>query len=218
VLEIEPAAPLGALAYGTCQEHEVILEPGDTLVLYTDGLVERRTVPLTESIGLLTAALSDAASPAEACRFAVEELVPAEGLRDDVAIVALQTATVPAELRETLPANPQILADLRRLLRRWLRAQGAGDNDIAEIILAVNEACTNAIEHAYSPAPASFELSASADEGDVTVTVRDNGRWREPRGVNRGRGLTIIRAAMDEVQIESGATGTEVVMHRAIAR
>ena len=98
---------------------------------------------------------------------------------------------------------------VRRVLRRWLRNRGAGDQDTARITLSVNEACTNAIEHAYSPAPADFDLRASATEGDVTIVVSDAGRWRTARGPNRGHGLAMIDAAMDEVEINSGVTGTE---------
>ena len=87
-----------------------------------------------------------------------------------------------------------------------------------EITLSVSEACTNAIEHAYSPAPAEFSLTATADDGLLTFVVRDAGRWRPPRGQDRGRGLTIIRAAMDDVEVNSSDTGTEIVMHRRIAR
>ena len=85
-----------------------------------------------------------------------------------------------------------------------------------QITLAVNEACTNAIEHAYSPGPAEFEVEASADDGHLTIFVRDAGRWRAPRGRHRGRGLAIIDAVMEEVEINSGAAGSEIVMRRPI--
>ena len=102
------------------------------------------------------------------------------------------------------------------MLRRWLRHQGADDAQTMEITLAVSEACTNAIEHAYSPAPAEFTLHAAAVDGEVTFVVTDAGRWRAPRGQDRGRGLTIIRAAMDDVEVNSSETGTEIVMHRKL--
>jgi anti-sigma regulatory factor (Ser/Thr protein kinase) len=48
------------------------------------------------------------------------------------------------------------------------------------------------------------------------MTVRDKGHWRAPRGQNRGRGLSIIVAAMDDVQIDRTSEGTEVVMKRRL--
>jgi serine phosphatase RsbU (regulator of sigma subunit)/anti-sigma regulatory factor (Ser/Thr protein kinase) len=216
MLEVTPAPPLGAFPYGRCPEHELELGSGEILFLYTDGLVERRGVPLNIGIDRLAEAVGEARTPEEACAQAVAALVPQDGLRDDVAIMALQNTAVPAELHLRLPADPRTLAHVRRMLRRWLIERGAAEGDVAEVTIAVSEACANAIEHAYSPSPASFELDAFGDNGEVTVAVRDRGRWRPPRGTNRGRGLSIMVAAMDDVQIDRTETGTEVVMRRRL--
>lgn len=218
VVDLEPAAPLGAFPYGSAQQQELMLAPGETLVFYTDGLVERPEIPLMKSIDALLHVVRSASSSEEVCRLAIEELVPVGGLRDDIAIVAVQNDEIPDELRLQLSAHPRVLPQVRRLLCRWLRKHGANDNDIAQITLAVGEACTNAIEHAYSVTPAQFELRASAERGEVTIAVRDQGRWRSPRKRERGRGLGIIEAAMDEVSIDSSAIGTEVVMRRGVGR
>jgi anti-sigma regulatory factor (Ser/Thr protein kinase) len=130
--------------------------------------------------------------------------------------VALQAAPIPSELVLELSAEPRVLAAVRRTLRRWLYEHGASPEDLSEITIAVNEACTNAIEHAYSPAPAAFELEARAEDGEVTLIVRDTGTWRSPRGEHRGRGLKIIEAAMDDVELNRSATGTELVMRRRL--
>ncbi|HEX4106482.1 MAG TPA: SpoIIE family protein phosphatase [Solirubrobacteraceae bacterium] len=215
VLEVAPNAPLGAFAYVHSREHSIELEPGEILVLYTDGLIERPGVPLTQSMERLRALLAGADSAEHACELAVEALVPGEGRRDDVAIVALQLTAVPDELSLRVPAEPDVLAEVRRTLRRWLRDHGAGDHDVADITLAVSEACTNAVEHAYSPGPAHFELHARERDGGFEIVVRDDGRWRSPRGHNRRRGLTIIDTVMDSVQIDAGEQGTSVIMRRA---
>ena len=68
----------------------------------------------------------------------------------------------------------------------------------------------------YPPAPASFQLDAWGRNEEITVAVRDTGQWRAPRGQNRGRGLSIIVAAMDDVQIDRMENGTEVVMRRRL--
>jgi anti-sigma regulatory factor (Ser/Thr protein kinase) len=216
VLEMTPAPPLGAFPYGRCPEHEFTLDAGDMLFLYTDGLIERRGIPLSDGIEALVNALRDATTPEAACAAAVADLVPITGLRDDVAIVALQNTPLPAELHLRMPAEPKTLAQVRRILRRWLIERGADEGDVAEVTIAVSEACANAIEHAYAPAPATFELDAWANNGEITVAVRDSGRWRAPRGQNRGRGLSIIVAAMDDVQIDRMEDGTEVVMRRRL--
>jgi anti-sigma regulatory factor (Ser/Thr protein kinase) len=187
-------------------------------MLYTDGLVERPAVPLSDSIDLLRGIVAGASSAEEICRLAFDHLIPEGGPRDDVAIVALKNGEIPAELDLRLAADPHVLADMRRILRRWLRAGGADDRDTVEITIAVGEACTNAIEHAYSPAPADFHLHASMIDGEARIVVSDAGRWRAPRGANRGRGLKIIETAMDEVAVNAAASGTQIVMTRRLGR
>jgi anti-sigma regulatory factor (Ser/Thr protein kinase) len=153
----------------------------------------------------------------DVCRLAVDEFAT-NPLRDDVAIVALENGRVPDELRLELPADPRALGETRRVLRRWLRDHGAKDDQTVDITLAVSEACTNAIEHAYPPAHGVFRLRARADSGELTFVVSDTGRWRNPRQNGRGRGLRIIDAAMDQVQISPTDEGTEVLMRRRIAQ
>ena len=216
-IDLVPAAPLGAIPYASCTEVEAVLAPGECLLLYTDGLVERPGVRLSESIEELKRVAEGITDPEELCRRAVDALLPISGLRDDVAVLALQNCEIPEELHLSLPADPRVLADTRRVVRRWLRARGASDQDTLEITLAVSEACTNAIEHAYPPAPAEFELHARMLGGATEITVRDTGRWRSPRGINRGRGLKIIETAMDEVSVDPTPEGTAIVMRRRLA-
>jgi anti-sigma regulatory factor (Ser/Thr protein kinase)/putative methionine-R-sulfoxide reductase with GAF domain len=215
-LQITPAAPLGAFAYSSYPEHEVALGPDEILMLFTDGLVERRAEPITRRIDQLLQAVRGAGSAEQACAITMATLVPPEGLDDDVAVVAVRNEPVLAELRVELRANPQVLADVRGMLRRWLRGRGADELTVAEIILAVNEACANAIEHAYSPGPATFELSAVESAGQATITVRDAGRWRPvPRSSSR-HGMKIIGAGMDELDVRKADEGTTVVMRRNV--
>jgi anti-sigma regulatory factor (Ser/Thr protein kinase) len=115
-----------------------------------------------------------------------------------------------------LPADPTVLTQVRRVLRRWLQQFDVEREDAAAITLACGEACANAIEHAYSPATAVFELDARLEDGVVTIAVRDSGQWRIPRGRHRGRGLRIIESSMDEIDVHPSPTGTEVVMRRRL--
>lgn len=220
MLDLTPGAPLGGFPYGSCPEHELSLGTGEMIVLYTDGLVERRGIPLSDGIEQLARVLRGALSPEDACQLAVRHLVPAEGLADDLAILALRNSGLPDELRLELAADPGVLSGARRLVRRWLREHGAEEPLISEVALAANEACANAIEHAYPPGPASFELAVRAEgpEGaeNVMISVRDTGRWRAARRESRGRGLMIIESTMEDVQIKTTDGGTEVVIRRRL--
>jgi anti-sigma regulatory factor (Ser/Thr protein kinase)/putative methionine-R-sulfoxide reductase with GAF domain len=218
VVDVAPAPPLGAFPYGSCTEHDLTLAAGEVLVLYTDGLVERRGTPLSQGIEQLARLLRGSASAEQACMRAIDALAPVDDLNDDVAIVALESSTVPEKLHLLLPADPKMLAQVRRMLKRWLRARGIDGELLTEATIAVSEACANAVEHAYSPAPASFELEAVVAGGELRVAVRDAGRWRSPRGSHRGRGLRIVEAAMDHVEVNRRAEGTEVLMRRRLPR
>jgi anti-sigma regulatory factor (Ser/Thr protein kinase)/putative methionine-R-sulfoxide reductase with GAF domain len=218
VLEVPPGAPLGGFAYCRYTDHSVTLAGEEMLVLYTDGLVERRGIPIRDKIEELMGLIAEARTPEQACRYAITGLVPDGGLRDDVAILALRSSPVPAELQLELPADPHVLGSVRRIVRRWLHQNDVEDSVVAEVTLATNEASANAVEHAYPPGPATFFLRAAISDGELRITVRDTGSWRSPRGEDRGRGLTIMRSAMDEVDVNRSPDGTEIVMRRRLAR
>jgi GAF domain-containing protein/anti-sigma regulatory factor (Ser/Thr protein kinase) len=217
LLEIVAAPPLGTLPYPSHQEHEAQLAPGETIVMYTDGIIERRGEALTIGLERLRAAASVVTSAEGLCQRIMDELVPALGAPDDVAVVALRNAPVEPDMRLRLPADPRVLSQIRQMLRRWLHAKGAHAEEIAALTLACGEACANAIEHAYSPRGALFELEAVHSAGVVTLAVRDQGSWRPPRGQHRGRGLLMIEATVDEVDVRATADGTEILMRRRLA-
>jgi len=106
------------------------------------------------------------------------------------------------------------LVSLRQLLTRWLRSQELEREVAAEITIAVSEACANAVEHAYGPGRGSFKVRAERIGDSIDVTVIDQGRWRPPRGELRGRGLKIMEAAMDAMDVASADGGTEIRMRR----
>jgi serine phosphatase RsbU (regulator of sigma subunit)/anti-sigma regulatory factor (Ser/Thr protein kinase) len=195
------------------------LEPGATLVLYTDGLVERRGEPLETGIQKLERVLADAPEPLEElCDHLLGALAAQEERDDDIAILAIRPIELEAEhFHTTLRADPTELSRLRRLLMRWLRLTQASAQEIYDITIAAGEACANAIEHAYGAKAARFEVEGTLEGGAVCLRVRDFGRWRAPRGEHRGRGLQLIEALMEDVEIESGERGTEVKMRRRLS-
>jgi anti-sigma regulatory factor (Ser/Thr protein kinase) len=216
VVEVPVAPPLGAFGFKHCPEHELALGPGEIMLLYTDGLIERRGVSLWSSIDTLVAAITGVHNPEDACLLVMDRLVPQRGPSDDVAVIAVQNDPVPTVLELEMTAYPRTLARVRQALRRWLHAQDVEREVEIEIVIAVSEACANAIEHAYGPSRGSFTVRAERSDGHVEVRVRDQGRWQPPRGEHRGRGLKIIEAAMDEVDVHADSAGTAVTMRRKL--
>jgi anti-sigma regulatory factor (Ser/Thr protein kinase) len=212
------SVPLGTadpVAYKDSADH---LEPGSTLVLYTDGLVERRDTSLDDRLAQLAtvAAVADG-ELGDVCDQLLEGTLGGKRPADDVAVLAIRLQpSEPGRLLVRLPADPAVLSQLRRRLGRFLQAAGAGEEERFEITLTVCEAAANAIEHAYGPRDAEFELEARHNGGLVQISVRDFGAWRERRGEDRGRGLKIMEGLMDEVEVDRTSKGTTVRMSRRL--
>lgn len=215
------SAPLGVSPEGSRVEATEHLDEGDMLVLYTDGLVERRG----ESIDVGLERLQNAAQgrPAAAATLVdhlCEALLVDEGHDDDVCIIALRRLHVDERFAYSFTASPSELADLRRQLRSWLERFEVEPEVTQCVVLAVSEAAANAVEHGYgSDGVGEVRVEARLDRrAMLTATVRDRGTWREPTSDSyRGRGITIMQSLMDEVSIASEAGATVVQMSRATA-
>ena len=151
--------PLGVLPFPVYEEVSGPMGPGETLLLYTDGLIERPGEHLDDGLAQLAARVSEAPEEPKAfLDYLLATLVPQGGAADDVALLALRNLPVPEQFSAEFPAQPESLAPIRSMLRRWLSHAGADDVEIAEITTACGEAATNAIEHACTGNGARFEV------------------------------------------------------------
>ena len=129
----------------------------------------------------------------------------------------MRVTELPDRFRSAWPADASALRVLRQLLRRWLGKWGASSDETYDITVAVQEAAANAVEHAYAPGSAAFEVDARHEDGVITVVVQDHGRWRAARGgEQRGRGLPIMHSLMDAVEVQHGDDGTTVQLKRTL--
>jgi PAS domain S-box-containing protein len=216
-LEGAGSVPLGVLPFPTYEEVSAPMNPGSTLLLYTDGLVERPGENIDDGMAELAARVREAPeSPDGLCDHLLATLVPAGGAMDDVAILTLRNLPVPESFTAEFPAEPESLAPMRSMLRRWLSHAGAGELEIAEITTACGEAATNAIEHGGAGGGTSFEVSGSRDGREIAIAVRDHGSWREERPGDHGRGLDLMRTLMDTVSVEPSEQGTLVRLRRTL--
>jgi GAF domain-containing protein/anti-sigma regulatory factor (Ser/Thr protein kinase) len=217
-LEGGRSIPTGVVGDTQYEEATTTLDAGATLVLYTDGLVERRDKALDVGLAALAEAAAGAAGDdvAELRDRVLEHQLP-DGAEDDVAVLAFRPLAKAGPAFEAhVPAEPGELAGVRHRLRHWLVNAGADEREVHDVLLACGEACANVVEHAYGPADAMFDVRAWLEADVVIVEVIDSGHWRAPRGTERGHGMGLMRALMDDVAVLPGDEGTEVRLRRRL--
>ena len=211
--------PVGASPVASFEEQAFTLAAGDALCFYSDGLVEDRGADFPDRERALLDALGTPAPAEVLCERALAALRPHGAVDDDVALLVLQTSESGHGLKTSHPAAPEELGNARAVLRSWLEGIGASGAEVSEILLAANEACMNVIEHAYdgNGGGGTFSLEGHLDYQTVVLIVRDAGRWSEVRSRGRGRGLKLMEAMMDSVQLSFSSEGTIVVLRRTLA-
>jgi anti-sigma regulatory factor (Ser/Thr protein kinase) len=185
-------------------------------MLFTDGLVERKRESIDDGIARAADVLVDTMRlPLDAVADAVlGELAPPGGYDDDVAMVIYRHELVPLRIESHATADK--LAGIRRRLAGWLRSADVPDELAADIVLVISEACTNSVEHAYRGHPVgTMLLEVEAVEGEVHARVVDWGSWKTPAESpgNGGRGLLLIRAISDSVELDCTRAGTTIDMN-----
>jgi anti-sigma regulatory factor (Ser/Thr protein kinase)/putative methionine-R-sulfoxide reductase with GAF domain len=210
IVELGSGPPLGATPAPRFEERVEELAPGSSILLYTDGLIERRGESIDAGLDRLRLAARLEADPERMCDAIVQELLGPDEPGDDVALLVARMVGIGSELHVRIEAHASRLVVIRRLLERWLHGNLLLPERRYDVVAATGEAAANAIEHAYGPAGGDIRVDATRSGDTVAVRVRDEGRWRPPRGPSRGRGLALMQALADEVRIRHEPQGTSV--------
>lgn len=232
---VEPtgAGPLGS-GTGFPVRSEV-LNIGDAILFYTDGLIERPGRPLeasTAEFADLAASIASGSggfvldAPARPidrlCSDTLELLLRSTGYNDDVTLLAMQRRAPTPPLHITLDATINAARTVRAQLREWLAEIGADHSDIADIVHAISEFVENAVEHGYATDVSKGIVveAALAGDGNVRASVIDRGQWKDHRdgARGRGRGLAMAEALVSEARIMHGAGGTTATLTHRLSR
>ena len=208
----------GVSSAATFRETRFDFPTGSTLLLATDGAIEVRGEGVEAGLERLRALFEAAGDLGELCQAVATGAVRGAAADDDVAVLGARLELLPEALQTVWPASAETLPAMRPLLRRWLARWGAAEDEIYDIIVAVQEAAANAVEHAYAPGMAAYEVAATCEDGVISFVVRDRGRWRSPRGTHRGRGISMMRALMESVDVTQDSDGTLVQLRRTLGR
>jgi serine phosphatase RsbU (regulator of sigma subunit)/anti-sigma regulatory factor (Ser/Thr protein kinase)/PAS domain-containing protein len=214
----------------------VELEPGDMLVLYTDGVTEAPRIgrPYGQGRFLDLVGAYGAGTPGEmsqAIRRSVDAWVEDGELRDDLAILVCQVApdsVIHEPNRElVLPNETSRLREIRGFVSSFLSDLRAPVDVSSEILLAVSEAAGNACKYGKrAEGRSEIRIRCALQGADFSVVVADEGRGFDPNRFDGdrlpdlfaagGRGLFLMRELMDGIDIDSSPEGTTVRMARRI--
>ena len=129
----------------------------------------------------------------------------------------------------TMPAKSEYLILARLALAGIARDVPMGETLLADLKLAVTEACGNAVRHAYASGDGAVRVRFDVEPGHIAIEVADDGKLGSRQAdadvadgmpPESGMGLAIIRAIVDELEIDDAtdSTGTIVRMRKRLAR
>jgi serine phosphatase RsbU (regulator of sigma subunit)/anti-sigma regulatory factor (Ser/Thr protein kinase)/uncharacterized protein YigA (DUF484 family) len=220
LLEGARGLPLGTGVRTRYRQETIELPAGSVVLLYTDGLVERRGKSIDDGFEALVNAVSAAPKdPDRLLEHILEHVVGSDERADDIALLAVRVLPVaPRPLELTLDSRPESMNILRDAMRIWLEGVELPRSDREDVVLATWEACANAIEHAVDPREQTVAVGAYAEDGSVRVRVSDSGRWAPPRErSDRGLGLRLIGSLATSVDVAQSDTGTTVTFVKTVA-
>jgi serine/threonine-protein kinase RsbW len=123
-----------------------------------------------------------------------------------------QAMAIPFEAR--MPGTPVGVRRLRRELSAMAAECGMDADGIADVRLAVTEAATNAVIHAYAETPGDLSVTAAVEDGQLSIVIGDDGpglvERRDSPGL--GVGLSVIATVAHGLKIVSHSGGTEIHM------
>jgi anti-sigma regulatory factor (Ser/Thr protein kinase) len=128
-----------------------------------------------------------------------------------------------SSLRINYPSAYESVAKARQAVGRFVEECGFGRAEVADIILAVGEACSNAVEHGHVDSGC-FAVSCTCERGQLKIEIKDDGDGFDSSLVDaiidpaacggRGRGIAIMRALMDDVKFRKTRHGTSVTLRK----
>jgi serine phosphatase RsbU (regulator of sigma subunit)/anti-sigma regulatory factor (Ser/Thr protein kinase) len=218
LLEDGRGLPLGTGLGAKYRQSVIDIPAGSVVLLYSDGLVERRGHTIDEGIESFVEAVETGPRDAETLLEHVLGRLTGEDRTDDVAILAARFLPVaPRPLDLTVRSEEDSLHLVRDSVRTWLQGTTLSRSDAEDLLLAAWEVCANAIEHAAEPTDDLVRIRALVDDSRITITVDDLGRFvRVGERTDRGLGLRLAEHLVSAVDITMSEDGTTVALEKRL--
>jgi anti-sigma regulatory factor (Ser/Thr protein kinase) len=135
-----------------------------------------------------------------------------EGIPANGHVTDMKVRRPPARRAWRMCRHGAPIHSLRLELRSFLDVSGLPGEELDDLVLAASEAAANAVEHARNPISSYFDVIVDVDGSIVCITVRDDGRWRDPTpGEGRGRGL-LLMSGLSALTVTAAPGGTTVTL------
>ena len=223
----------GPLASGTgYTTRTMTLGEDETVVLYSDGLVERpgrapaeSTVEILQVVGDRVAGKGFPSGVGtrlaeRLCQESLEVLTRSTGHADDITVVAALRLPPRLGHHASWPVDDSSDRRAREGLDEWLSAYAPPTHVRVAIAHALSELVANSVRHAYRDrAPGSVDVDADLDaHGCLEVTVTDHGTWHPEQPGSDSRGLAMVRGLVDELELVHGDPGTRATVRLRLGR
>ena len=214
---------IGARTF-TRTQCETALEARSTIILYTDGLTERRDTHIDTRNRQLTRAAGVSFRPVDEMADHLLNSMLDEEQVDDVALLVARFDLMTASFDQSIPGRMTSLRSFRCDLRAWLRHVQVVPEEIDDLLLATGEVITNSIEHGHRNEEKPVHVHATHELGSCRIVVTDQGDWLRTHdrtevpnsSATRGRGMALVHALMDDVQVERRPEGTVVTLSKTM--
>jgi anti-sigma regulatory factor (Ser/Thr protein kinase) len=219
LLEGGRGLPLGTGLAAKYRQETVELPAGTVILLYTDGLVERRGQSIDDGFDAVVRALRESPTdPDRLLEHVLDQVVGSGEREDDIALLAARLLPVaPQRLDLNVQSHIRSMDLIRDAMRAWLAGSPLDRSATEDVVLATWEACANGIEHAVNPSDELLSIQAELEFDRVRVVVKDTGTWAPPSGRDdRGLGLPLIGALSTSVDVARTTTGTTVTIERTV--
>jgi serine/threonine-protein kinase RsbW len=128
---------------------------------------------------------------------------------------AMSDGTAVREVRLTIPAKPEYITLCRLALTGISRFRELSEETLSDLKLAITEACSNSVRHAYADGDGSVDIRYQLHSDRLVIEVADNGEGFDPHPAESdeddlaegGLGIAIIRSVADELEIGPGSDG-----------
>lgn len=187
----------------------VLRQPRLRKLLDTLGLLE--TLP---NFPTLSDALTEWRIQEEREKLEVQPLTPEHKVAErETTALPLPSTRAQWKMELHLSCEPELIAVARLACATFASQLGLGLDELEDIKLAVSEACTNVIQHAYeNPKGQSFTVRCWAEQDSIVIEISDKGRGLRA-GIQGRFGMKILQAVMDFIEFQSEeGKGTTVRM------